>query len=113
MANLDPAYQRHPILTCSSAKTSSLTSICSTWIASIIFGWLNVFTFIISAFMSWRIRQEKRKGIFPFHKTAIAPEVKKRLSQRQSVLLKQGLENPDQSQPVMLESGIKPLMLVQ
>ena len=67
--------------------------------------------FVMSAIVSWRIGQEKRKGIYS--KPTVKPETKKRLSQRQSVLLKQGLENPDKSQPVMLESGIKPLMLVQ
>ena len=68
---------------------------------------------IISVFVTWRVGQEKRKGIYSFHKPTSKPEVKNRTSQRQSVLLKQGLENPDKSQPVMLESGIKPLMLVQ
>jgi hypothetical protein len=66
---------------------------------------------IISAIMTWRVGQEKRKGIY--HKPITKPEIKNRLSQRQSILLKQGLENPNKSQPVMLESGIKPLMLVQ
>ena len=61
--------------------------------------------------MIWRVGQEKLKGIY--NKPTIKAELKKRMSQRQSVLLKQGLENPDKSQPVMLESGIKPLMLVQ
>ncbi|RIA85910.1 hypothetical protein C1645_780864 [Glomus cerebriforme] len=113
MANLDPAYGHHPIQTCSFAKTSSLTTICSTWVTSVVFCWLNMLTLIISAFISWRIKQEKRKGIYSFHKPTLKPEVKNRMSQRQSVLLKQGLENPDESQPVILESGIKPLMLVQ
>ncbi|GBC08610.1 hypothetical protein RclHR1_08250007 [Rhizophagus clarus] len=111
IANLDPAYGRNPAQICSSAKTSSLTTICSTWVISVIFCWLNMLTLIISAFVTWRVRQEKRKGIY--HKPTIKPEIKNRLSQRQSVLLKQGLENPDKYQPVMLESGVKPLMLVQ
>ena len=79
--------------------------------AGVIFCWLNMLLFVMSAFISWRIGQEKQKGIYS--KPNVTPETKKRLSQRQSVLLKQGLENPDKSQPVMLESGIKPLMLVQ
>ncbi|CAI2173647.1 6220_t:CDS:10 [Funneliformis geosporum] len=112
IANLDP-FQRYPILTCSSAKSTSLTSICNMWATSMVFCWLNMLIFIVSAFMSWRVKQEKRKGIYSFHKPTVAPEIKKRTSLRQSVLLKKGLENPEQSQPVMLESGIKPLMLVQ
>ncbi|CAG8635720.1 3674_t:CDS:2 [Funneliformis mosseae] len=113
IANLDPAFQHHPILTCSSAKSTSLTSICNIWATSIVLCWLNMLIFIISVFISWRVKQEKRKGIYSFHKPTVAPEIKKRTSQRQSVLLKKGLENPELSQPVMLESGIKPLMLVQ
>ncbi|CAB5362905.1 unnamed protein product [Rhizophagus irregularis] len=111
IGNLDPVYGRNPAQICSSAITSSLTTICSTWITSVVFCWLNMILLIISVFVTWRVGQEKRKGIY--HKPTVKPEVKNRTSQRQSVLFKQGLENPDKSQPVMLESGIKPLMLVQ
>uniref|UniRef100_A0A1D1YIN4 Peptide chain release factor 3 n=1 Tax=Anthurium amnicola TaxID=1678845 RepID=A0A1D1YIN4_9ARAE len=113
ISNLDPAFGRHPVETCSTAQTFSLTTICRTWMISAVFCWSNMLIFIISAFITWRVKQEKRKGIYSFHKPATKLEVKNRTSQRQSVLLKQGLENPDKSQPVMLESGIKPLMLVQ
>ncbi|CAJ0641229.1 332_t:CDS:2 [Entrophospora sp. SA101] len=42
---------------------------------------------------------------------AISSKQKKLTSNRQSVLLKQTLDNPNKPQPVMLETGFKPLML--
>ncbi|CAJ0761706.1 17118_t:CDS:2 [Entrophospora sp. SA101] len=41
----------------------------------------------------------------------IVHNIKKLTSNRQSVLLKQTLDNPNKPQPVMLETGFKPLML--
>ena len=36
---------------------------CNTYIASLVFGWLNTLTFILSAFISWKIQIEKRSKI--------------------------------------------------
>ncbi|CAH1758266.1 12019_t:CDS:1 [Entrophospora sp. SA101] len=67
--------------------------------------------FIISLIVSCRVKQEKRKGLHSFNKPAISSKQKKLTSNRQSVLLKQTLDNPNKPQPVMLETGFKPLML--
>ncbi|CAJ0899360.1 9699_t:CDS:2 [Entrophospora sp. SA101] len=90
LANLNPVFKNSNILQCGAYDSYNFHLMCQSWIS---------------------IKQEKRKGLHSFNKPAISSKQKKLTSNRQSVLLKQTLDNPNKPQPVMLETGFKPLML--
>ena len=56
-ANIRSFFSSKPII-----PREPLTA-CNTYIASLIFCWLNTLTFILSTFISWKIRIEKRAKI--------------------------------------------------
>nr|CAG8454777.1 13577_t:CDS:2 [Entrophospora candida] len=111
LANLNPVFKNSNILQCGAYDSYNFHLTCQSWISSIVFTWINMILFIISLIVSCRVKQEKKKGLHSFNKPAISSKQKKLTSNRQSVLLKQTLDNPNKPQPVMLETGFKPLML--